>query len=101
MADEDLILYSQDLHPTVADKDSDTFFGIRLDLSGIRRNLRTPEQLKAELKDKQQIREDYHLKLNRLNQEKEEATARIEIRYKKQIRELSEQQHLLEAQHQQ
>lgn len=101
VADEDLILYSQDLHPTVADKDSDTFFGIRLDLSGIRRNLRTPEQLKAELKDKQQLREDYTLKLTRLNQEKEEATARIEKRYKKQIRELSEQQHLLEAQHQQ
>lgn len=101
VADEDLILYSQDLNPTVADKDSGTFFGIRLELSGIRRDLRTPEQLKAELNGKQELRENYTQKLTHLNQEKEEAIARIEKRYRKQIRELSEQQHLLEAQLQQ
>ena len=101
VADEDLILYSQDLNPTVADKDSGTFFGIRLELSGIRRDLRTPEQLKAELNGKQELRENYTQKLTHLNQEKEEAIARIEKRYRKQMRELSEQQHLLEAQLQQ
>lgn len=101
VADEDLILYSQDLNPTVADKDSGNFFGIRLELSGIRRDLRTPEQLKAELNGKQELRENYTQKLTHLNQEKEEAIARIEKRYRKQIRELSEQQHMLEAQQQQ
>jgi len=101
VADEDLILYSQDLNPSVADKDSNTFFGIRLELSGIRRDLRTPEQLKAELDEKQRLRENYTQKLAHLNQEKEEAIERIEKRHRKQIRELSEQQHLLEAQLQQ
>lgn len=48
--DQDRILYSKTLKPTLATSqcDKDALFGLKLDLSGIESNLRTPKQLAEE-----------------------------------------------------
>ena len=101
VVDEERILYSQELNPQVSGEGRDTLFGVKLELSGIACEARTPEQIKEELKEKQELRDGCVRELARLNQEKREVAEKIEKGYRKQIREWSDKVHLAEIQIQQ
>ena len=50
IADEKSVLYSQNLSPMLTDSDTDTIFGISLDLHSIEKNVRTPSMIKESVK---------------------------------------------------
>ena len=101
VVDEELILYAQDLHPVLAGDSDNTLFGVRVELSGVAKELRTPARLKEELAEKEAARESYVRELAQLNGRREETLGQIKKKYNRQIREVANKQHLLEAQLQQ
>lgn len=101
VADEELILYAQDLHPVLVGDSDNTLFGVRVELSGVAKELRTPARLKEELAEKEAARESYVRELAQLNGRREETLGQIKKKYNRQIREVADKQHLLEAQLQQ
>ena len=101
VVDEELILYAQDLHPVLAGDSDNTLFGVRVELSGVAKELRTPARLKEELAEKEAARESYVRELAQLNGRREETLGQIKKKYNRQIREVADKQHLLEAQLQQ
>lgn len=101
VADEELILYAQDLHPVLAGDSDNTLFGVRVELSGVAKELRTPARLKEELAEKEAARESYVRELAQLNGRREETLGQIKKKYNRQIREVADKQYLLEAQLQQ
>ena len=50
IADEKSVLYSQNLSPRLTDSETDTIFGISLDLYSIEKNVRTPSMIKESVK---------------------------------------------------
>lgn len=101
VANEERILYSHGLNPQLDATTSVTFFGVRVDLSGVECDLRTPEQLRSELSEATHRHEALGAELLRLGQEKAAASEEIRKRYRGQIREIVEAQHLQEARLQQ
>lgn len=67
----------------------------------MQRELRSPEQLKAEFKAKSSERDEYTRKISLLNEEKTKRTEEIKNKYRKQISAISGERHLLEIQLQQ
>lgn len=96
VADEELVLYNQELNPQLA-ADAGTFFGVALNLSALERNLRTPEDMRQERAAKQEVCREYANRLTRLAEELNENIERLEKKYSKQIREIVDAQHLKEA----
>lgn len=96
VADEEIVLYSRDLHPQRKD-DSNTLFGISLDLSSVERTIRTPEELKQEREERREACEACVRRLNHLTEELNEAVAGLLKKYSKQIREITQQLHVMEA----
>lgn len=101
IADEKLILYNQHLDPQFSKEGGDSFFGVKVNLAEVERDLRTPDQLKAEFEIKSSEREADTRKMNRLNDEKEKQTESIRNKYRRQISVVSNEMHLLEVQLQQ
>lgn len=97
VADEETVLYSNELRPQLRCEGSSTLFGVSLNLSAIERSIRTPEELKQERAALQTTWQNYTNGLIRLTDEGNEALSALEKKYSKQIREISEAQHLMEA----
>ena len=100
IADEKLILYNQNLSPQLGE-DGNNFFGVKVNLAGVERDLRTPEQLEAEFETKSSERDADTRKINLLNEEKEKQAESIRNKYRRQISVISNEMHLLESQLQQ
>lgn len=97
VADEETVLYSNELRPQLRGEGSSTLFGVSLNLSAIERSIRTPEGLKQERVALQTTWQNYTNGLIRLTDEGNEVLSALEKKYSKQIREISEAQHLMEA----
>ena len=96
VADEESVLYNHELNPRLTD-DAGTLFGVSLNLSAIDRSIRTPEEMKQERAAKQIVYQEHCNRLTRLAEELNENISLLEKKYSKQIREMAEQQHLMEA----
>ena len=96
VADEESVLYNHELNPRLTD-DAGTLFGVSLNLSAIDRSIRTPEEMKQERAEKQIVYQEHCNQLTRLAEELNENISLLEKKYSKQIREMAEQQHLMEA----
>lgn len=96
VADEESVLYNHELNPRLTD-DAGTLFGVSLNLSAIDRSIRTPEEMKQERAEKQIVYQEHCNRLTRLAEELNENINLLEKKYSKQIREMAEQQHLMEA----
>lgn len=71
VADEKVVLYNTELSPVMTSEATDSLFGVKIDLSGLNRNVRTPndirgrldelkektDALRAELKEKTELKE--------------------------------------------
>lgn len=101
IADEKLILYNPDLSPELSADGRNSFFGVKINLDGVERDLRSPEQLKAELDAKSSEREADTINVGRLNEEKMTRVEAVRNKYRKQISAISGEMHLLEIQLQQ
>lgn len=101
IADEKLILYNQNLSPELSTDEGNSFYGVKISLAEVQRELRSPEQLKAEFKAKSSERDEYTRKIILLNEEKTKRTAEIKNKYRKQISAISAERHLIEIQLQQ
>lgn len=101
IADEKLILYNQNLSPELSTDGESSFYGVKINLAEVQRELRSPEQLKAEFKAKSSERDEYTRKISLLNEEKTKRTEEIKNKYRKQISAISSERHLLEIQLQQ
>lgn len=96
VADEESVLYSNELQPQLTG-DGTTLFGVSLNLSAIERSIRTPDELKQERESLQITWQACADKLTRWVDEGHEALSAMEKKYSKQVREISEKQHLMEA----
>ena len=96
VADEESVLYNHELNPRLTD-DAGTLFGVSLNLSAIDRSIRTPEEMKQERAANQIVYQEHCNRLTRLAEELNENISLLEKKYSKQIREMAEQQHLMEA----
>lgn len=96
VADEESVLFNNELKPQLTDETS-TMFGVSLNLSAIERYVRTPEEMKQEQTDLQTALQQSIEQLKRLTAEESESISTLEKKYSKQIRKLSDNQHLLEA----
>jgi len=101
IADEKFILYNQNLSPELSTDGESSFYGVKINLAEVQRELRSPEQLKAEFKAKSSERDEYTRKISLLNEEKTKRTEEIKNKYRKQISAISGERHLLEIQLQQ
>ena len=101
IADEQLILYNQNLSPELSTDGSNSFYGVKINLAEVQRELRSPEQLKAEFKAKSSERDEYTRKISLLNEEKTKRTEEIKNKYRKQISAISGERQVLEIQLQQ
>lgn len=101
IADEKLILYNPNLSPELSADGRNSFFGVKINLDGVERDLRSPEQLKAELDAKSSEREADTMSVGRLNEEKMTRVEAVRNKYRKQISAISGEMHLLEIQLQQ
>lgn len=72
VADEELVLYSDELQPQLVNNDN-TMFGVSLNLSVIERSVRTPEEIKQERDRQQAVWQRCSDRLNQLMKEEEEA----------------------------
>ncbi|MDO4164713.1 MAG: ATP-binding protein [Bacteroides sp.] len=98
VADEETILYNADLKPTLLSNDNgDSFFGVSIDLAGIERRVRTPEELRQERAEKQVVVSDCIARLNRLTEEQTTSEERLKKKCNQSLREWTEKQHLLET----
>ena len=121
VADEESVLYNNGLHPqwsigseklkVKSEKLGDLYgveneviseklgnlYGVEIDLSAIERKMRTPEQLKEELEELGKELKEINVSLTHISEEKEAAAEKLKKKYSKEIRELGEEQHLLEA----
>ena len=96
VADEELVLYNNELQPQLVNKES-TMFGVSLNLAAIERPVRTPEEMKQERDRQQAARQLCTDRLTRLTEEEGEAVSSLEKKYSKQIHGILEEQHLMEA----
>ena len=96
MADEELVLYNNELQPQLVNKEA-TLFGVSLNLTAIERSVRTPEEMKQERDRQQAARQLCTDRLTRLTEEEGEAVSSLEKKYSKQIHSILEEQHLMEA----
>lgn len=101
IADEKLILYNQNLSPELSTDEGSSFYGVKINLAEVQRELRSPEQLKAEFKAKSSERDEYTRKISLLNEEKTKRTEEIKNKYRKQTSAISAERHLIEIQLQQ
>ena len=96
VADEELVLYNSELHPQLVNKEA-TLFGVSLNLAAIERSVRTPEEMKQERDRLQTARQLCTDRLTRLAEEEEETVSSLEKKYSKQIHDILDEQHLMEA----
>ena len=101
IADEQLILYNQNLSPELSTDEGGSLYGVKINLAEVQRELRSPEQLKAEFKAKSSERDEYTRKISLLNEEKTKRTEEIKNKYRKQISAISGERQVLEIQLQQ
>lgn len=97
VAAEEQVLYNNELHPQLVNSKENTLFGVSLNLAAIDRSVRTPEEMRQEREQLQSVRRSHTNQLKLLTEEKEESVAALEKKYSRQLRELSEKQHLMEA----
>lgn len=96
IAEEESILYSRELNPVITG-DSDSFFGIKLNLSDIDRNIRTPEDLAIERNELQIKADDCTKRIEQLENEKSAKLAELKKKYGSKVRELNNDLHLKDA----
>lgn len=96
IAEEESILYSRELNPAILN-DSDSFFGIKLNLLNIERNIRTPEDLEIERMNLQESVNTCTKRLEQLDNEKCAMLSDLEKKYKSKIRDLNNDLHQKEA----
>ena len=101
IADEKLILYNQNLSPELSTDGGSSFYGVKINLAEVQRELRSPDLLKTEFKAKSSERDEYTRKISLLNEEKTKRTEEIKNRYRKQISAISDERQVLEIQLQQ
>lgn len=101
IADEELILYNPDLSPELSTDGGSSFYGVKIDLAEVQRELRSPEQLKTEFEARSSERDEYIRKIGLLNEEKTRRIEDIKSKYRKLISAMSDERHLLEIQLQQ
>lgn len=101
VADESLILYSQHLNPQLSGSDSDSLFGVRVDLSSVDRSIRTPEMMKQERAELQKNIDGLSRRGAELSDELSRGVSDLEKKYNQRIRKIADEQHMLEAELQQ
>ena len=82
IADEEKILYRNDLAPQVTNQGEASLYGVQIDLTALERNFRTPEELKAELAIYQGALSQCVKRINMLHQELAEQTEALKKQYK-------------------
>ena len=109
VVDEETILYNNVLNPQLLDEkrassslsssdgSSTSLYGVSINLAAIERKFRTPEELKALLKEKEELRADLVKQLNDLLRQHEEANKTLKGKYQAQIRKINEALHTLKA----
>ena len=97
IADEEKILYRDDLAPQVTNQGEASLYGVQIDLTALERNFRTPEELKVELAIYQGALSQRIKRINMLHQELAEQTEALKKQYNKRLREITDRQRLQES----
>lgn len=97
IADEEKILYRHDLAPRITTQDAGSLYGVRIDLTALERNFRTPEELRAELTARQKSLSQCMKRIHSLYQELAEQTEALKKQSAKRLREITDRQRLQES----
>ena len=98
VVDEESVLYNQHLKPQLVANGGSDLFGVKLDLSEVSSELRTPSMIKEEVEGKAQKRARLVAQIETLSNECQTKCDSIQKSASKKIRQLSDEQHLWEAQ---
>lgn len=96
VVDEETILYNNVLNPQLvvdsssSSSSSASLYGVSINLAAVERKFRTPEELKEQLAEKEQLRADIIKLLNDLQNRHEEDNKNLKGKYQLQIRKLNE-----------
>ena len=98
VVDEESVLYNQQLKPQLVVTGGSDLFGVKIDLSDVSRELRTPSVIKAEVEEKGKVRARLVAEIEELSKDYTTNCDSIQKSASKKIRQLSDEQHLWEAQ---
>ncbi len=97
VVDEETVLYNNVLNPQLVSADSNSVYGVSLNLAAIERKFRTPEELKVQLAGKESQRAAIVKQLNDLQTGHEEAQKALQGKYQLLVRKQNDGLHSLKA----
>ena len=97
VVDEETVLYNNVLNPQLVSADSNSVYGVSLNLAAIERKFRTPKELKEQLAGKESQRAAIVKQLNDLQTEHEEAQKTLRGKYLLLVRKQNDALHSLKA----
>lgn len=97
IANEEKILYCNDLSPRVVTQGDGSLYGVHIDLTALERNFRTPEELKSEVAAQQDLLAQCTKRISSLHQELADQIEALKKQYAKRVREITDRQHLQES----
>ena len=97
VVDEETVLYNNVLNPQLVSADSNSVYGVSLNLAAIERKFRTPKELKEQLAGKESQRAAIVKQLNDLQTEHEEAQKTLQGKYQLLVRKQNDGLHSLKA----
>ena len=97
VVDEETVLYNNVLNPQLVSADSNSVYGVSLNLAAIERKFRTPKELKEQLAGKENQRAAIVKQLNDLQTEHEEAQKTLRGKYLLLVRKQNDALHSLKA----
>ena len=97
VVDEETVLYNNVLNPQLVSADSNSVYGVSLNLAAIERKFRTPKELKEQLAGKESQRAAIVKQLNDLQTEYEEAQKTLQGKYQLLVRKQNDGLHSLKA----
>lgn len=89
--DEENALFNSELHPKLADKDSNQFFGIELNLNSLKSRVKTIKEYHQEIEDYRKRIDDVQNKIIELNDNKDNDLQKLKNKFNKQIKQLKDE----------
>lgn len=95
VADETKVLYRDDLNPTLQ-TETDSFYGVKINLNGIEKSVRSKEEIEAQKAQLLQQIEGLSKQINEKEAEKLKELDQVKKRFSSQIRELKDKKRIVE-----
>lgn len=97
IADQDIILYNTGLSPIKADDNESSFFGVRLDLSSVRKEILSPSDIQKKVSRLNEMIQDAKNKIQQENEKSEAEKSAVQKKYNARLRTEKDKLHDIEV----